>query len=110
MRSENFLTEPHSLWRELGGGISRQILGYDNDIMLVKVKFIKGAKSDVHHHLHSQSSFIAKGTFEVEINGKKKILEEGDGFYAEPNAPHGVICLEEGMIVDTFSPAREDFL
>jgi quercetin dioxygenase-like cupin family protein len=44
------------------------------------------------------------------INGEKKILEAGDGFYIEPDVPHGAVCLEEGILIDTFSPMRQDFL
>ena len=110
MKNRKFIFEHQLPWTDLGGGVSRQIAGCDKNIMLVKVKFIKGAIGAVHHHFHSQCSYVASGSFEVEISGKKKILSTGDSFYVEPNARHGVVCLEEGVLVDTFSPAREDFL
>jgi quercetin dioxygenase-like cupin family protein len=53
---------------------------------------------------------VVSGKFEVMINGEKKILEAGDGFYIEPDVPHGAVCLEEGILIDTFSPMRQDFL
>jgi len=108
--SDNFLNETQLLWEDLGGGVSRQIAGYDNKLILVKVKFIKGAVGTVHQHFHSQCSYIASGTFEVSIKGEKKILKAGDGFYVEPDALHGVVCLEDGLLIDAFSPVREDFL
>ncbi len=110
MESKSSLSGSQLEWVDLGGGLSRQLLGYDNNIMLVKVKFTKGAFGAVHQHFHSQSSLVASGSFEVGINEKKEILQTGDGFYVEPNTPHGVVCLEEGMLIDTFAPAREDFL
>lgn len=110
MESENFLLGSKLPWKDLGGGLSRQIIGYDEQIMLVKVQFKKGAVGVLHQHLNTQSSLIASGSFEVEINGEKKILNTGDGFYVEPNVMHGVVCLEEGMILDAFSPSRQDFL
>ncbi len=109
-RSDNFLKEYQYAWEEMGSGVVRQVAGYDRNIMLVKVKFIKGGVGPIHHHFHSQSSFVAKGKFEVSIKGEIKILHEGDSFYVEPDAPHGVVCLEDGMLIDAFSPAREDFL
>ncbi len=109
-RSDNFLKEYQYSWKDMGGGVVRQVAGYDKDIMLVKVKFMKGAIGTNHQHSHSQSSFVASGVFEVSINGEKKTLLAGDSFYVEPNASHGVVCLEEGMLIDAFSPAREDFL
>ena len=46
----------------------------------------------------------------LDIDGEKKIIEGGDGVYIEPNLLHSAVCLEEGMLIDTFSPVREDFL
>jgi quercetin dioxygenase-like cupin family protein len=37
-------------------------------------------------------------------------LEAGDGYYIEPDAPHGAVCLEDGILIDVFSPMRMDFL
>ena len=34
----------------------------------------------------------------------------GDGYYVAPNLPHGCVCLEAGVLIDTFTPMREDFL
>jgi quercetin dioxygenase-like cupin family protein len=109
-RSENFILESQFPWEDLGSGVSRQIAGYDDSVMLVKVKFIKGAIGTVHHHFHAQCSFVASGAFEVSIKGNKEILKAGDCFYTEPDAQHGVVCLEDGMLIDTFSPVRQDFL
>jgi quercetin dioxygenase-like cupin family protein len=53
---------------------------------------------------------IAEGKFEVTIDDEKKILEKGDSFYIPSNVMHGVVCLESGLLIDVFSPVREDFL
>ncbi|MCL4117500.1 UNVERIFIED_CONTAM: hypothetical protein GTU68_042301 [Idotea baltica] len=97
-------------WEELGGGVSRKFLGYDNQIMMVLVKFEKGALGSPHQHFHTQTTFVAAGTFEFEIDGVKQVVKAGDGVYIEPNLLHSAVCLEEGMLIDTFSPVREDFL
>lgn len=109
-RSANFMVGAEILWEQVGAGLSRQILGYDGQIMLVRVKFEKGAIGYVHEHYHSQSTYVVSGQFEVMINGEKKILQAGDGFYVEPDAPHGAVCLEDGELIDVFSPVRADFL
>lgn len=97
-------------WEELGGGVSRKFLGYDNQIMMVKVKFEKGAVGSPHHHFHTQATYCVEGKFEFEIDGEKQIVNGGDGVYIEPNLVHSAVCLEEGMLIDVFSPVREDFL
>lgn len=108
--SKKFISAQRMGWEELGGGVSRKFLGYDNQIMMVHVKFEKGALGAPHQHFHTQATFVASGKFEFEIDGEKKIVEAGDGVYIEPNLLHSAVCLEEGMLIDTFSPVREDFL
>ena len=97
-------------WESLGPGLSRQILGWDNQIMMVKVKFEKGTEAAQHSHFHTQTSFCHSGKFEFTIDGKKHVIEAGDGLYIAPNLVHGAKCLEAGVVLDVFSPVREDFL
>jgi quercetin dioxygenase-like cupin family protein len=40
----------------------------------------------------------------------KSALEAGDGYYVAPDELHGCVCLEAGILIDTFSPMRADFL
>ncbi len=108
--SEKFKLSDDIQWEELGGGVSRQILGWDNQIMMVKVKFEKGAIGSPHQHFHTQSTYCASGEFEFTIGDEKKIIKGGDGVYIEPNIIHGAVCLQEGILIDVFSPVREDFL
>ncbi|MEL7446491.1 MAG: cupin domain-containing protein [Pseudomonadota bacterium] len=95
---------------DLGGGITRQILGFGPEIMIVRVWFEKGAVGEVHAHRHSQATYVESGKFEVFVNGEKRVLGAGDSFYIAPHLDHGAVCLEPGVLIDTFSPAREDFL
>ncbi|GMN03888.1 cupin domain-containing protein [Erythrobacter sp. MTPC3] len=95
---------------DLGGGIARQILGYGPEIMIVRVWFEDGSVGDVHSHPHSQSTYVESGKFEVFIDGEKQVLGAGDCSYIAPDLDHGVKCLEAGVLIDTFSPVRKDFL
>ncbi|MDP4204012.1 MAG: cupin domain-containing protein [Bacteroidota bacterium] len=110
MKSSKFIIEQELAWEPAGEGVVRQILGYDGQLMQVKVAFKTGAIGYSHQHFHSQSSMVVSGRFEVTVGGESKILVAGDGFYVEPNVVHGVVCLEEGILIDGFSPARLDFL
>ena len=97
-------------WSLVAPGMQRAILAYDDSLMLVKVKFDKEAIGAVHHHPHAQVSYIESGIFEVEIAGVKKVMKTGDAFFAPSNILHGVICLEAGVLLDTFSPMRKEFI
>lgn len=91
-------------------GIKRQLLGFGESIMGAKVWFKKGAIGEVHSHFHAQMAYVVSGRFMVEVDGRKEELSEGDSFYVPPHAMHGAVCLEDGILIDVFSPAREDFL
>lgn len=108
--SEKYILTDKMEWEELGGGVSRKFLGYDNQIMMVLVKFEEGALGAPHQHFHTQATYCVAGKFEFEIDGKKQIVKAGDGVYIQPNLLHSAVCLEEGILIDTFSPVREDFL
>ncbi|WP_321372398.1 cupin domain-containing protein [uncultured Draconibacterium sp.] len=109
MASENILKNSKR-WEDLGDGVSRQIMGWDNQIMMVKVKFEKGAVGAEHTHFHTQTTYCESGKFEFSMDGKKVVVEPGDGLYIPPNMLHGTVCLEPGILIDVFSPVREDFL
>lgn len=95
---------------DVGPGIKRQMLGYGPGIMICRVWFEKDAVGDVHSHFHSQSSYVESGRFKVHVDGEDFELGAGDSFYVAPHQDHGAVCLEAGVLLDTFSPAREDFL
>ena len=97
-------------WEDVYPGVKRKIMAYDDNLMVVKVQFEKGGIGSVHQHSHSQISHIESGQFEIEINGYKKMLSAGDAFYVPPNVLHGAVCLKAGILIDVFSPMREDLI
>lgn len=109
-QSNLFQLENEIPWEDLGNGIKRQIFGFDNRLMVVKVKFEQGAIGTLHQHHHTQATYVESGSFEVTIGSEIKTINAGDGFYIPPNAIHGVVCLQAGVLIDSFSPVREDFL
>lgn len=109
-KSEVFQIEKEMVWENPGPGIKRQIMGYDGQLMMVKVVFEEGAVGTMHEHYHSQATYVASGKFELTIGDEKRILKAGDGYYVAPDVLHGCVCLEAGILIDTFSPMRADFL
>jgi quercetin dioxygenase-like cupin family protein len=107
--SEAFIAADRAVTEYLDGGIARQILGNGPDLMVVRVWFDKDAVGEVHAHPHSQSTYVESVRFEVVIDGEKRVLGAGDGFYVAPHLDHGAVCIDPGVLIDTFSPAREDF-
>jgi quercetin dioxygenase-like cupin family protein len=78
--------------------------------MIVRVEFESGAVGALHHHPHRQATYVAAGKFEVTIGGEKADLGVGDCFYTVADIEHGVLAREGGVLIDVFTPVREDFL
>lgn len=108
--SANFQFEEVMGWQELGGGVQRQVMGYNEVVMMVKVKFEAGATGAAHAHPHTQVTYVASGVFRFTTDGETKIVRAGDGVYMKPDVVHGCECLEAGVLIDTFSPMRKEFV
>ncbi len=109
MQSPIFLSSDEVPLEEVEPGIKRQILGHNDNLMLVKAIFEAGAEGKEHKHFHSQVSYVESGVFDVTVDGVKKRHKAGDCFFAPANVMHGAVCIEAGVLLDTFSPIREDF-
>jgi quercetin dioxygenase-like cupin family protein len=108
--SKEFIMGDEIAWETVGDGVRRQIMGYDDRIMLVNVEFDKGGVGPMHQHHHSQVTYVISGQFDLTIGDETKRMKGGDAFYIPPNVMHGAICVEKGVLIDVFSPIREDFM
>lgn len=93
-----------------GEGVCRKILAYADELMLVENHFEKGAVGALHHHPHTQATYVIKGSFEFEVDGEKHVVRQGDVLLKRNDIVHGCVCLEEGILLDVFTPMREDFI
>lgn len=95
---------------QLGAGITRQIFGFGDDLMTCRLTFAAGAVGAVHSHPHSQTSYCETGRFLYRVDDTELEIGPGDCVYIAPHRQHGIVCLEAGVIIDSFSPKRADFL
>ncbi|MDR1534037.1 MAG: cupin domain-containing protein [Planctomycetota bacterium] len=109
---ENFFIDSENPWKDLGDGMKRKIMPWTDNLMAARVVFAKGAIGRIHSHdAHTQIAYIAAGSFEATVGGERKILRAGDAYLAPKAVPHGAIALEEGsVIIDVFTPKRDDFV
>jgi quercetin dioxygenase-like cupin family protein len=105
-----FINDNDISWEVLDEKVKRKIVSYEESLMVVKVAFKAGGVGPLHQHVHVQITHVESGVFEVEIDGQKKVLTTGDAFHIPSNILHGAVCLEEGVLIDVFSPMREDFI
>ncbi len=94
----------------LGEGVTRKILASGGNMMMVQFTFQKGAVGTPHTHAHEQVGHVLQGRFELTLGDENTIIEAGDTYYVPSNVVHGVVALEDAVLLDVFTPQRQDFL
>ncbi len=95
---------------DAGGGLTRKVAAYNDNLMCVEAHFEKGTVAALHSHPHEQITYVISGRFEFVVGDETYIVSAGDSLYKQPNIVHGATCLEAGTLLDLFTPHREDFL
>ena len=54
--------------------------------------------------------YVASGRFRFTIGDVTKEVKAGDTLLKQNDIVHGCVCLEAGILVDFFTPMREDFV
>jgi quercetin dioxygenase-like cupin family protein len=91
-------------------GVTRKVLSHAPGMMACEISFEKGAQGSAHAHPHEQIGYVVRGRFLLTLDGETVEVVAGDTYYVRPNAVHGVVALEPGVLLDVFTPRREDFL
>ena len=94
----------------VGTGIKRQMVVGQN-IMVCRFTFDPFVVTPEHTHPHEQVTLVIKGRVRFMIADEERIVEPGDILHFPSNNRHGATMLdEEVVLIDIFSPIREDFL
>ena len=94
----------------LGEGIERQTIVGDQ-LMICRLRFAPHIDTPAHDHPHEQITLIERGRVRFTIGDKERVAQAGDVLHFPPNFWHGATMLEEEVVlIDIFSPIREDFL
>lgn len=112
------IPEKHQRWvshadtqpQDGGETVVRRILAYTDSLMVVENTFEAGAVGKLHHHPHTQITYIVSGEFDFTIGGETRTVRAGDTLLKEDGVEHGCVCKKAGVLVDIFTPMRQDFL
>src|SRR5258706_8518830 len=97
-------------WITMVPGIRRQTLVAGERMMQVLVMLEAGSHLPEHQHPHEQITYVLRGRLRMLIGGVLHELGAGDTAYMPGGTPHAVDTLEDALVIDTFSPPREDML
>jgi quercetin dioxygenase-like cupin family protein len=95
---------------ELGGGVSRQMIVGDR-LMVCRLRFAPQVVTQAHDHPHEQITLVERGRVRFIIGTEERIAQAGDVLHFPSGVWHGATMLdEEVVLIDIFTPLREDFL
>jgi quercetin dioxygenase-like cupin family protein len=91
-------------------GIERQMV-VGEKLMICRLTIQPRVVTPVHTHVHEQITMVERGRVLYTVDGVEQVVSTGDVLHFPPNVPHGATMLdEEVVLVDVFTPRREDFL
>ena len=94
----------------IADGIERQMI-WGERLMVCRLRFAPRVVTAVHSHPHEQITLVASGRVLFTIEDQVREVSAGDVLHFPPGVRHGATMLdEEVVLIDIFSPIREDFL
>jgi quercetin dioxygenase-like cupin family protein len=95
---------------QLDEGIQRQMVVGAN-VMICRLRIAPHVVTPEHDHPHEQMTLVEQGRVLFTIGNEQRIAKAGDVLHFPSGTWHGATMLDEEVIlVDIFSPIREDFL
>lgn len=79
-------------------------------LMLSHVTLQPHSVAPLHSHPQEQMGIVLEGGFEMTIGDETRLLKKGDMYLVPSNITHGgTTHTERALILDVFSPPREDY-
>ncbi len=98
-----------SSWVTIAEGVQRQVQVDGEKLMIVKVHLAAGAELPSHSHPHEQATYVLSGRLHFTLGDRTVDLSAGQSIGIPSNAAHRVVAAEETVVLESFSPPREDF-
>ena len=101
---ERFISTGEMPWEDLGDGVSRKIMGWDNQVMMVSVKFEKGGVGAPHRHFHTQVTYIVNTSDRNDhVGGNEHFARNGRPLPIARAAQANVFIVAFSTILDRMS-------
>jgi quercetin dioxygenase-like cupin family protein len=104
-----YTTDPDN-YHEIVAGVKLKTLVHGERTHFTEVRFVKGALIPMHQHPQEQTGYMVRGALCFTVGGEVKVARPGDSWNIASNVPHAAEAIEESVVIEVFSPAREDYL
>jgi quercetin dioxygenase-like cupin family protein len=89
--------------------VGRKVI-HSAHMTIARLELQKDAVVPEHSHHNEQITMIEKGALKFFMEGKEQIVRAGEVLVIPPHVPHGVQVMEDSVVVDVFSPPRQDWI
>ena len=96
-------------YRQAFDGVMFKTLAYGDKTSLGEFHLAKGFVIPSHKHPNEQTGYLVSGKITFTIDGKDFETEPGDSWNIPGNVEHSVIIHQDSVVIEVFSPAREDY-
>jgi quercetin dioxygenase-like cupin family protein len=95
---------------QIADGIERQMI-WGEQLMVCRLRIAPRVVTAIHAHPHEQITLVERGTVRFTVAGQERVSSAGDVLHFPSQCEHGATMLEEEVVlIDIFSPVREEFL
>jgi unsaturated pyranuronate lyase len=94
---------------QITSAIARRFVTGDS-VTVGRFELKQGGVVPSHAHANEQISIVLSGALRFTIGGQDTIVRAGELMQIPGNAAHQVEVLEDTIVVDVFSPIRQDWI
>jgi len=87
-KKQRWVYHAEALPQTAGEGVTRRVLAYTDGLMCVENTFEKGAVGALHHHPHTQITYVVSGAFDFTVDGVTHTVRAGDTILKEDGVEH----------------------
>ena len=96
--------------KQLMEGIELTTLVHGEKTLMGQFKIARDSAIPSHSHPHEQTGFLVSGKVRFNVDGEIMDAEAGDSWCLPGNVEHSAEAQEDSIIIEVFSPVREDYL
>jgi quercetin dioxygenase-like cupin family protein len=83
---------------------------HTRDLTIAYWEIDKDSELPLHKHLNTQTTHVVSGQLELSISGVTRVVNAGVLVVIDANELHSGKALTPCSVIDTFTPAREDYI
>jgi quercetin dioxygenase-like cupin family protein len=104
------LTPTKSPWIETAPGVRRRTIAVGERLFQMLVEFEAGSSTVPHSHPHEQVIHVIRGKLRLLMSDETVEISAGESFCIASGRPHGAEAPVATLVLDSFSPPREDLM